>query len=271
MEIDFDALDQVISQRRPSQKTVSRASSLKTPKYIDVIQAGAIKKPLATARPVRKSSTMRKVKRVVAKKVEKVEKPAASIADLIDRELESGDTTIGDNLLGAPEELNVDDLVAYAEDAGITADTPDASQMSQQDVAEDFLSNKHELVPFLPNVKVEKTPLSGDVPATRPVSAAERISKSERELASELIKDDLVADKEEIKEKEEKKKEKEKERDKARILTEERMPAKKPKKEKFASTGSPKKTSTTLIVMLGILIAVFGAVAGAFIYLITAD
>lgn len=252
MEIDFDALDQVISQRRPSPKLASKAA-LKTPKYIDVIQAGAIKRPAVA----RKSSSMRKVKRVVTKKVEKVEKPAANLSELIDRELESGDTTLGENL---PKELNVDDLVAYAEDSGVSVDAPETSQMSAQDVAEDFLSTKHELVPFLPNIKVEKTPLSSDLP-----HATER-SKSERELASELIKDDLVADKEEIKEKEEKKKSKEK----ARILTEERIPAKKPKRVGSQSV-SPKKTSTGLVIMLGVLIAIFGAVAGAFVYLITAD
>ncbi|MCL2002223.1 hypothetical protein FWG76_02345 [Candidatus Saccharibacteria bacterium] len=268
MEIDFDALDQVISQKRTSSKS-SAAAALKTPKYIDVIQGGAIKKPAA----VRKSSTkstVRKVKKVVTKKIEKQEKPVVNLAELIDQELETGDTTIGENL---PQELNVEDLVAYAETTDIQADI---ERVSNQDAAEDFLGAKHELVPFLPNIKVEKTPLSGDVPE-RVSHKDESATKSERELASQKIEDDLVADKKELKEKEKqsREQEKEKEKSKARILTEERVPAKKARKYSEEGTkpmdAPKKKTSTALIVLLGILIAVFGAVAGAFIYLLTGN
>ncbi|MCL2038403.1 hypothetical protein FWG86_00655 [Candidatus Saccharibacteria bacterium] len=270
MEIDFDALDQVISEKRASSKSTS-AAALKTPKYIDVIQAGAVKRPA----PVRARSTRRKVKKIITKKVEKApEPPTVSIAELVDRELDKGDGQLGEDL---PQELNVDDLVAYAEGEAIIED-PAASP---QEAAEDFLSEKPELAPFLPGVKVEKTPLSDDVPE----HVAVRASKSERELAGMLIEDDLVADKAELKEqkkekekekerereeaKQEKEREKEKEREQkkergeqkeqARILTEKRRPA------------SRKKASTGLLVLLGILIATFGAVAGAFIYLLTND
>jgi ribosomal protein L19E len=239
MEIDFDALDQVISKNRNGKKSSSPAAQ-RTPKYIDVIQAGAVKKP----NTLRQST--KRVKKVITKKVEKVAKPAVNISELIDRELESGDTALGENL---PRELNVDDLVSYAENTDLSAEIDD---MNPRAAAEDFLSTKHELVPFLPNIKVDKKPLSSDIPERVAVST----KKSDRELASQLIEDDLVADKPEPKESKEQ----------ARILSEERLA---PKKEKRAALQGKKKASTGLIVLLGVLIAVFGAVAGAFIYLIT--
>jgi len=261
MEIDFDALDQVISQKRVSPRA-SSPSSLKTPKYIDVIQAGAVKRPTIT----RKSSSMRRVKKVAVKKVEKVEAPPVqSISDLIDRELEAGDTALGED---APIELNVDDLVAYAESTELEAEI---KNVTPEEAAKDFLQATQELAPFLPNVKVEKAPLSEDLPT----HVTERAQKSERELASLDIKDDLTADKSELKELEP---------PKARILTEERIAPKRslclkrraedsPQRqpESGSRRPSPKKSSTPLIILLGILIAIFGAVAGAFIYLLTND
>jgi hypothetical protein len=261
MEIDFDALDQVISQKRVSPRASSPAS-LKTPKYIDVIQAGAVKRPTIT----RKSSTMRRVRKVAVKKVEKVAAPPVqSLSDLIDRELETGDTALGEDM---PTELNVDDLVAYAESAELEAETA-TTNVTPEEAAKDFLGATQELAPFLPNVKVEKAPLSGDLPT----HVTERANKSDRELASLDLKDDLTADKSALKEFEP---------PKARILTEERIapkrPFRRPKRQRHTEDTSsssrrpsPKKSSTPLVILLGILIAVFGAVAGAFLYLLTND
>ncbi|MDR0980112.1 MAG: hypothetical protein LBM12_03120 [Candidatus Nomurabacteria bacterium] len=258
MEIDFDALDRAIAQKKPQIRPVSRAASLKTPKYIDVIQAGAVKKPVAT-RPIRKSSTMRHATRVVNAEVAKPEQPTTDISELIDRELAAGDATLGEDSANTPDELDVNDLVAYAEDSGLIDSTDEPTTPEQ--AAEDFLSSKHDLVPFLPNVKVEKIPLSGDIPTTHttpaePISSTQ-VSRSERELASELIQDDLVADKSQFQTKPKRKR---------TAKTKPALAA-----EPTTAPITSRRSSAILITLLAVLIAVFGAIAGAFIYLITAN
>ncbi|MCL2371467.1 hypothetical protein FWC63_01845 [Candidatus Saccharibacteria bacterium] len=263
MEIDFDALDQVISQKRVSPRA-SSPSNLKSPKYIDVIQSGAVRRPNA----VRKSSVVRKTKRVVTQKVEKVNPPALDISELINRELDSGDISLGEDT--KPASLDVNDLTAFVEAVQAEEET---KGVTSTDAAKDFLAAPHELAPFLPNVKVNKVPLSGDVPVEAAERAAERAKKSERELARLDIESDLTLDKTELKLRE--KERKRQELSQARILTEERIKPRRPirsaRSENSTKRKSPKKSSAPLIIVLGFLIAVFGAVAGAFIYLLTND